>query len=82
MTDWKEIIMQNREAELGVTPLGIKHLHSCATQYGYIANERGVIDPETDKVVTDPTKLAPIIQRGKMLMRATSPLGKELLEML
>jgi len=79
-TDWKELIMQSREAELGVTPMGIQILNACATQFGYIANERGVIDHETGEVLTDPSKLAPIYERGRIQMRATSPTGAELLE--
>lgn len=79
-TDWKEVVLQAREAELGVTGEGIIVLNACATQFGYTANNLGVIDPETDKVITDPSILAPIYQRGRMQMRVTSQTGKELLE--
>jgi hypothetical protein len=62
MTDWKEVVLQSREAELGVTG-------------------EGIIDPETDKVITDPSILAPIYQRGRAQMRVTSNTGAKLLEM-
>ena len=77
-----EAIMQLREAELGVTPEGIKVLNACATQFGYTADERGVIDHETGQVLTDPIKLHPIIERGKLQMRTTSPTGQKLIEVL
>jgi|TARA_R100000084_G_scaffold108730_1_gene72183 hypothetical protein len=77
-----DFIYAAREAELGVTPAGVKVLHSCATQYGYIADERGVIDPDTGQVMTDPDKLAPIIERGKTLMRVTSQTGENLIRAL
>ena len=77
-----EAIMQLREAELGITPAGIKVLNACATQFGYIADERGVIDPETGKIATDQKKLGKIMERGRLQMRTTSPTGQKLIEVL
>ena len=82
MTDWEAVVRNLREAELGVTPLGIKVLHACATQFGYIADERGVIDPETGKIATDQKKLGKIMERGRLQMRTTSPTAQEWLEKL
>lgn len=78
-TDWEEVVMAAREAQLGVTSIGIQVLNACATQFGCTADARGVIDPETGKVLTDPKKLALIEEKGRLQMRTHSPLGKDLL---
>jgi hypothetical protein len=81
MTDFKEMVMAQRRAEAGVTPLGIKILKVNALP-DYDVDEQGrVVDPDTGAIVTDKEVLAPIMETTRKQMETTSQTGEKLLGM-
>jgi len=81
MTDFKEMVMAQRRAEAGVTPLGIKILRVNALP-DYTVDEQGnIIDPDTLAIVTDQSIIAPIMNTARKQMETTSQTGEKLLEM-
>ena len=79
MTDFKEMIMAQRRAEAGVTPLGIKILKVNALP-DYDVDEQGrVVDPDTGAEITDKEVLAPIMNTTRRQMETTSQTGEKLL---
>ena len=79
MTDFKEMVMAQRRAEAGVTPLGIKILKVNALP-DYTVDEQGrVIDPDTGAIVTDKEVLTPIMNTARRQMETTSQTGEKLL---
>ena len=79
MTDFKEMVMAQRRAEAGVTPLGIKILKVNALP-DYTVDEQGrVIDPDTGAIVTDKEVLTPIMETTRRQMETTSQTGEKLL---
>lgn len=78
-TDWKEIILQSREAEVGVTDLGKQILNIEAKGHGCVVRDGVIVDFETGEPA-EREIFNQIWKDARTQMRVTSQTGKELLE--